>query len=405
MKHLGLGILLFVTAATAAFAQDQQLGARTKGMGGSYTAFEDDPVSVWLNPAGIATQPDQGSIAYHTYTAYPVKQERSGGAIDTSTEAETILVDPALLPAYLGLVFQLGDPEDAMAIGICYARPYHLKYAMDILTSTSQTVFEPRANVEQSLSRFRVAFAKDFRFRPVGETGFFTHLAIGVGADASYERWEFTQSTDIQGIVTFTTEDDDTTVSLGFGFGLLLGLFDNGESFKVNLGLAYQSAVEYEFDIEPDILPAFNMPQQFNAGITFYLFQGTPLRVTFDFQFIDWSATAEDPILPGQKKFEDAVNFSIGFEYRIALSEEKGVYLYPRLGFRRFDAPWEDEDDLPVTGQYKLVLDTDDEAFNIFTYGIGISWTTESGKVRTIDLAGDAGGDSVNVALGYTHEF
>ena len=32
--------------ASPASAQDQQLGARTKAMGGSYTAFEDDPVSV-----------------------------------------------------------------------------------------------------------------------------------------------------------------------------------------------------------------------------------------------------------------------------------------------------------------------------------------------------------------------
>jgi long-subunit fatty acid transport protein len=402
MRLVWVGVALLV-GSTAASAQDQQLGARTKGMGGSYTAFEDDPVSVWLNPAWIATQPDQGSIAYHTYTAYPVKQERVGGSIDTDTEAETILVDPALLPAYLGLVFQLGDPEDAMAIGVCYARPYHLKYAMDLLTSATQTVFEPRANVEQSLSRFRVAFAKDFRFRPVGETGLFTHLAVGVGADVSYERWEFTQSTDIQGIVTFTTEDDDTTVSLGFGFGILLGVYDNGESLKINFGLAYQSAVEYEFDIEPDILPAFDMPQQLNAGLTLYLLEGTPLRFTIDFQWIDWSETAEDPILPGQNTFEDAINFSIGVEYRIDVSE--GVYLYPRFGIRRFDAPWDDENDLPVTGQYKLVLDTKDEAFLMFTYGIGISWTTENGKVRTIDIAGDAGGDSVNVAIGYTHEF
>lgn len=404
MRHLGLGVALFACASSA-FAQDQQLGARTKGMGGSYTAFEDDPVSVWLNPAGIATQPDQGSVAYHTYTAYPVKQERSGGSIDTDTEAETILVDPALLPAYLGLVFQLGDPEDAMAIGVCYARPYHLKYAMDVLTSETQTVFEPRANVEQSLSRFRVAFAKDFRVRPVGEAGFLTHVAVGLGVDVSYERWEFTQSTDIQGIVTFTTEDDDTTVSLGFGLGLLVGVFDNGESLRINFGMAYQSAVEYEFDIEPDILPAFNMPQQLNAGVTVYLLKDTPLRFTIDFQWIDWSETAEDPILAGQNGFEDAVNFSIGAEYRIDLSKEKGVYLYPRVGFRRFDAPWEDEKDLPVTGAYKLVLDTKDEAFTIFTYGVGLSWTTESGKVRTIDVAGDAGGDSINFAVGYTHEF
>ena len=50
-------IVLFVLVlATGASAQDFQVGARTKGMGGSYTAFEDDPTSIWLNPAGIATQ-------------------------------------------------------------------------------------------------------------------------------------------------------------------------------------------------------------------------------------------------------------------------------------------------------------------------------------------------------------
>ena len=70
MRTLTTSLVLLVCAATAS-AQDQQLGARTKAMGGSYTAFEDDPVSVWLNPAGIATQPDQLSIAYQTYTAYP----------------------------------------------------------------------------------------------------------------------------------------------------------------------------------------------------------------------------------------------------------------------------------------------------------------------------------------------
>lgn len=61
-------------AARAAFAPDQQLGARTKAMGGSYTAFEDDPVSIELNPAGIATQPNQMSISYQTDTTYPLLQ-------------------------------------------------------------------------------------------------------------------------------------------------------------------------------------------------------------------------------------------------------------------------------------------------------------------------------------------
>ncbi len=400
MKWIAGFVCLIVPAA--AWGQDQQLGARTKAMGGSYTAFEDDPVSIWLNPAGIATQPDQGAIAYHTYTGYPVKRERSGGTIAASTEAETIMVDPALLPAFLGAVFQLGTPEDPMAIGICYARPYHIKYAMDVISDPAQTTFNPTAGVEESLSRFRVSFAKDIRFRPVGESGTFTHLAVGVGIDLGYERWEFTQQTSVSGLV-ITTLNTDTSIGFGFGLGLLLGVYDNGESFKVNVGFAYSSAVEYTFDIEPDILPAFDMPQQVNFGATFYLLQGTPLRVTIDFQFIDWSETAEKPIFSGQPEFDDAFNFSIGGEYRFQLSEK--IALYPRLGFRRFDAPWADANNLPSTGGFKLVLETDDESFNLFTFGAGLQWTTEGGKLRSVDLAADAGGDSLNVAMGYTHEF
>jgi len=46
--------LSLAVAASRSEAQDQQVGARTKAMGGSYTAFEDDPVSIWLNPGGKA---------------------------------------------------------------------------------------------------------------------------------------------------------------------------------------------------------------------------------------------------------------------------------------------------------------------------------------------------------------
>ena len=57
-------VIFLLALARAACAQDQQLGARTKAMGGSYTAFEDDPVSIWLIPAGISTQLSSMSIAY-----------------------------------------------------------------------------------------------------------------------------------------------------------------------------------------------------------------------------------------------------------------------------------------------------------------------------------------------------
>lgn len=387
----GVPLFVFLLAA-AAGAQDQQLGARTKAMGGSYTAFDDDPVSVWLNPAGISTQPDQAAVVYQTYTAYPVDKER--GPADTtvfSTEPEMVLADPAIIPSYIGFVWQLGTNEDPMALGFCFARPYHLKFAMDRISSTNQTVFEPQNEMEQSLNRFRIAFAKNFKLK---SAGFLTNISGGVGLDVGYERWEFK---------TPTGDTSDTSASLGFGLGLLAVLYDDAESFKLNFGVAYQSPIEYDFSTDPDLLPAFNMPEQLNVGLTAYLLPGLPFRVTFDVQLIQWEATAEDPSVGDHPGLEDVLNFSMGFEYRVKVSER--VNLYPRLGYRRFDAPWDDEDDLPATGSFKLVLDTDDEVFNIVTFGLGISWSTPEGKLRSVDLGADAGGDAVNIALGYTHEF
>jgi long-subunit fatty acid transport protein len=387
-------VALFALAATAA-AQDQQLGARTKAMGGSYTAFEDDPVSVWLNPAGIATQPDQLSIAYQTYTAYPKGRERGpGDTVEFTVKPVTIMGDPALLPSYIGFVFQVGDAASPLAIGICYAQPYLIDYAMDQVKDPNQPTFVPEAEVQQVFGRFRVSVAKDFRIQDVGTPGFFTHVSGGVGIDLGYERWHFSG-----------LGEDTTTSNIGFGFGLggLLGVYDDYDQFKVNFGVAYTSAINYDFRIDPSILPAFDMPQQLNVGATFYLLKGTPLRVTIDFQWIDWSATAQRPQFSNFKGFQDAKNYSMGVEYRVKVTDK--ISLYPRLGYRRFDAPWSSADNLPMTGPFRLVLDTKAQAFNLVTYGAGISWTTESGKVRSVDIAGDAGGDAINMAVGLTLEF
>jgi hypothetical protein len=382
-----------VAAAAPVLAQDQQLGARTKAMGGSYTAFEDDPVSVWLNPAGIATQNTSMSIAYQTYTTYPLHQEKAPGSttVSFSAEAESTFVDPAFVPSYLGFVFHVGEPDSGMAVGICYARPYHLNYSFDQVADPFQTSFEPDSNVDQSFNRFRVAFAKDFRF---GEAGWFNHLSAGLGLDLAYERWEFKS----------TTQDvSDNATAFGYGFGLLLGVYDNTETFKVNLGLAYQSAVSWDFNIDPDIFPAFDWPDQLNLGATFYLLQGLPLRATLDLQWLGWSETADEPLFAGREQFEDVLNASFGLEYRIELAEK--LRLYPRAGFRRFDAPWADENDLPLTSNFQLVLDTDDEAFNIVTLGVGLGWSGEGGKSRSVDVAADFGGDAYNFALGFNYEF
>ena len=395
MKFASTSLFLFMMAGSL-WAQDQQIGARTKGMGGSYTAFEDDPVSIWLNPAGIATQPDQMSICYQTYLGYPVDQKRGpGDTIEFSVEPETTLVDPALLPAYIGFVFQVGEADSPMSIGVCFARPYHINYAMDLVEDPAQTVFEPESNLEQGFQRFRLAFAKDFRFVDSGEPGFLTHVAVGLGMDVAYTTIRFQ---------TPTSNTTDNMIGMGFGFGLLVGLYDNGEDVKVNVGMAYQSPIAFDFNVSPDIFPAFDMPEQLNIGATFYLLNESRLRATVDLQLLQWAATAEKPVFAGKPEFEDTTNISVGFEYRIDLDSPK-IRLFPRMGFRRFGAPWEDADDLPQTGTFKLVLDTDEDTFNIFTFGLGVSWTTETGKSRSIDWAADVGGDAFNVAVGYNHEF
>jgi len=394
MKTAITSLAIFLCAATAN-AQDQQLGARTKAMGGSYTAFEDDPVSVWLNPAGIATQPDQLSVAYQTYTAYPRGQQRGpADTINFTVKPVTIMGDPAVLPSYVGFVFQVGDAQSPLAIGVCYAQPYLLDYAMDQVKDPNQSAFTPETEVQQVFGRFRASVAKDFRIQDQGVPGFFTHVSGGVGLDVGYERWHFT------GLGQDTT---NSNVAFGYGLGGLLGVYDDYDSFKMNFGVAYSSAVNYDFRIDPSILPAFDMPQQLNAGMTFYIFKGTPLRVTVDFQWINWSATAQKPLYDTFKGFQDAYNYSMGVEYRVKLSDP--VSLYPRLGFRRFDAPWASKSDLPMSGAFRLVLDTKAKTFDIVTYGVGISWTTDGGKVRSVDFAGDANGDAVNFALGFTMEF
>ncbi len=387
-------IALVVLLSATARAQDQQLGARTKGMGGSYTAFEDDPVSIWLNPAGIATQPHQLAVAYQTYTTYPLRRELTGpGTLEITGEPETTFVDPAFIPSYLGLVFQVGSADSPMAVGVCYARPYHLNYSFDRLEDPAKTVFTADTNMEQSLGRFRVAFAKDFRLRAQGETGFFTRFTAGAGLDVGYESWKFESETE---------SITDTSTALGFGAGLLFSVYDNTDSFKVNLGLAYQSPIRWDFSNDPRVFPVFDMPEQINLGVTGYFLEGMPLRVTADLQSVAWSGTAEEPAFTGRKEFEDALNYSVGLEYRIRATEK--FSLYPRAGYRRFNAPWEDEDDLPMTGNHLLLLDTKASSFNIVTVGLGVSFPDDRGRLWAIDLGADFGGDSFNVAIGFTYE-
>jgi hypothetical protein len=74
-----------------------------------------------------------------------------------------------VLPAYVGVVFQLGTADSPQALGFCFTTPFRLRLQylpFDFTTSTSGT--SPRLSVDQSFARIRAAYARDFQFKPVG---------------------------------------------------------------------------------------------------------------------------------------------------------------------------------------------------------------------------------------------
>ena len=388
MKQV-LALVLVVAMAASAAAQDFQVGARSKGMGGSYTAFEDDPTSIWLNPAGIATQPDQLSIQYQSYTQYEPGDAVFTVAAERGT-AEVGYIDPPLLPSFLGLVFQLGGDK---AIGIAYARPFHMKLTYDFSGSANDV----EGLEEQQFSRFRIAYGQAFRLKEAGVAGFLPTIAAGVGVDLGYTKYEET-SPPAGGVST-----KDTSSGLGFGLGILVTVYDNTENLKINFGAAYQSKVNFQFQVADQLFPVWDWPDMINTGITVYALTGQSLRVTVDMQFIQWSNAIAAASNPGRDDFRNSVNLSFGAEYKLALAEK--LWLLPRAGFRRLEAPWSNKDALPAAGFANLLIDTGGSEFNVVTFGAGIRFQTADGKGRGIDVGMDFGADTYNIAFGYVHEF
>ena len=399
-------IALLVLSA-AAYAQDQQVGARTKAMGGSYTAFEDDPVSVWLNPTGIATQPDALGIAYQTYTTYDLDITPSilpPSGDEPVGEPVTGWTDPALIPSYLGLVFHLGTPESPQAFGFCFTAPYQLKFPVSTTFDTDIV----GARFEQVFYRFRAAYARDFRFQPAGTEGFLTHLSVGLAVDLAVSRLVFRElAPDSLAVFGVALDENLSDVGVGGGAGLLLGVYDNTRNFKVNLGLAYQSKVHFNFSLSPEFAPQFDWPNQYQAGLTVYLLDGMPLRITADVQRIEWDGATADSTLPDGHNFEDLNNYSLGVEYALKIpSLFAGVTFYPRAGIRRQDAPWQSTNgqELPAIRNRRMVIRPDEEVYTVGSFGLGIGWSSEAGKSRSFDFAFDFGGDTNNFAMGFTLE-
>ena len=387
-----LAAALLGLAAASVHAQDAQVGARAKALGGAGTAFEEDPQSIWLNPAGTAAQPGGFALSYQTYIHY---EERGDPPDDTLPGPE--VNDPIFIPSFVGVVLQVGSPELPQAVGICLATPYHVLLPFRGPNPVSLPPSEVVVS-DQTFHRLRFSYAIDFALRPVGEDGFFSHVAVGLGADLTFARME---SAHYPG--DFNSRDND--LGLSGGAGVLMGLYDNGQSMRVSLGIAYQAPATYDLAPKSRVVPFFDWPQQVQVGLAFHLMERLPLRAYLEAQWTDWKAASKDSRLAGIEGFESSLGLSAGGEYRIEVSPSVGLLL--RAGIRYYDAPWKhaSETDLPAWGEYQLFIDTRAGKFVLFSFGFGLSWGYKEGTQDSLDVAFEIGGDAPAISFSYTFQF
>lgn len=382
MRHVWAVPVALALAGLSASAQDFQVGSRAKGMGGSYTSFDEDPVSIWLNPAGIAGAPSRLAIDYQTFTQYENQDE--GTTLGNVGEPEYGLLSPPIIPSFLGFTTPLGATESmSYEFGLAFIRPFQNR-----LTYVNGPT---RIQTEQQFSRFRVAGAAEWH----GSEGAFHSIGLGVGLDLAFS--EFEENDDAGAL-----DRRDTDTRFGFGAGIFVGVYTNNDNFQVDFGAAYQSGVNFEFQIDDQFFPVWDWPEMINLGFTVKLLDKMDLRLTFDVQLIFWDEATQDDLTGGGEDFQDAVNWSVGAEYVIRINES--VAFMPRAGVRIYDAPWDDPDTLPAIGFNILSIDTEDDVFTIVTFGFSLQWVTEN-KVRAFDLGVEAGGDTPNFSFGYRHDF
>ena len=393
-------VLALLLCASAASAQDFQVGSRAKGMGGSYTAFGDDPVAVWTNPAGIAAQVSQFAITYQSFTQSEF--DRLGNEVDIQTRggAEQGLLDPPISPSFAGTVYQLGDADFEMAAAIAYIRPFQIKYVYafddplplqdDLLTQT-----------DQQFSRIRAAFAMSFK---ISDSAFLKRVAIGAGVDFVYTKYKEIDQNSNPDRDSQIYEDSESSV--GAGVGILATLFES-DAFMVDAGAAYNSKVDFNFDLDNNIYPVWDWPALASAGLAFYLFEGYPLRITVDAQWVAWEEAVGDPD-PTLGGFENTISYSAGAEYRFNI--RKSSFLYLRTGFKSYDTPWDSKRNLPALGQSVLQIETKGDRVEILTVGLGFYWSRKppDGETRLsgFDLAAEFFGETTYLmGIGFTYQF
>lgn len=395
-----LVVAVVVAAASAAEAQDFQVGTRAKAMGGSYTAFGDDPVAIWTNPAGTATQSSQFAVSYQSFTSYEFTSLSDTVPVSVRGDAEQGLLDPPISPSFAGVVVRMGEGDVEMAASLAYIRPFQIKYVYNYFDPN-----DPLENVitqtDQQFSRIRAAYGVSFR---LSDSSWFRTLALGAALDFVYTHYKEIDQSPQPNRDTQTYEDSESSV--GYGLGLLITGFES-DSFRVDVGAAYNSKVDFNFDLDPRIYPVWDYPALTSAGLAFYVGEGYPLRITLDIQWIGWKDAVGAPD-PGFEGFDDTVSYSAGAEYRFKVGEKHR--LFARAGVKSYDTPWKDKNNLPAVGVSQLNIETKGDRVEALTLGLGLYWTrkTAEGETRSngLDFALELFGETQYLfGVSFTYQF
>jgi hypothetical protein len=394
--------------SSAAAAQDFQVGSRAKAMGGSYTAFGDDPVAIWTNPAGTATQPSQFAITYQSFTQYEFNTVSDPIVIPSPGKAEQGLLDPPISPSFAGVVVRMGEGDVEMAASLAYIRPFQIKYTYDYFDPVDDTN-DLITQTDQQFSRIRAGFGASFR---VSDSKFLKTIALGVGLDFVYSHYKEVDQSPVPDRDSQVFEDSES--SLGYGVGILITAFES-DSFRVDVGAAWNSGVRFHWDLDPVVYPVWDWPALASGGFAFYIGEGYPLRVTVDMQWIGWKRSVAAPDITGTTQsglpfdhFRNTYSYSAGAEYRFKVGEK--YRLFTRLGVKSYDTPWKDKDNLPAVGLSQLDLETKGDRITMLTLGFGFYWTRKNAEGETrasgIDIAMELFGETQYlIGVGFTYQF
>ena len=312
MKKLFFAVCLLSAAFTAQAGgfQVNAQGQKALGMGGAFTAYNKDASSAYYNPAAIAMLDSGRYVSLGASYIMPrttFLSEKTGKVTDM--EAQN------LIPAYLYAAIPVSE---RLAFGLSLNSPYQME-------SKWQNDWEGQAiNQEISLQTYYVQPTAAFKVSK--------NFSLGAGLVYAYSDFSIRrQLGEFNGNAAYKASAS--------GFGYNVGLFGKVQD-ELSFGITYRSTVNYNFtngEATFTNIPASLSPQYQNQGfeseiiLPSVLSVGLSNRVTdkvllaFEFNLTGWAnydslnfnfenAATTDARTP--RKFEDAMAFRVGVEYK-----------------------------------------------------------------------------------------